>query len=1189
MPNRLSNESSPYLKQHADNPVDWYPWGDEALAAAKEQNKPILLSVGYSACHWCHVMENESFSNAQVAAQMNEGFINIKVDREERPDIDDVYMQAVQAFSGGRGGWPMTVFLFPDGRPFFGGTYFPPEPQQGLPSFTQVLSYATHLFDNDRDRADASATQLTQLLAASGAFPDEQEPELSWLDAVAGAADDAYDTANAGFGGAPKFPPHSLLPVLLAHYERTGRARSLGMVVGTLDGMMRGGMYDILGGGFCRYSTDAEWRVPHFEKMLIDNALLVPIYLDAAVRTGSERYNRVARETLDYIARDLALEGGGYAASEDADSGGFEGAYYAWTPEELAGLLGVDDGIQASLLLGLTQHGTFERGTSVLRTDVFPEDLEASKRTLYDEAVAALRLSREDRQRPGRDHKAVTAYNGFALSAFAKGGALLGEERYLSLAADLAHFLLHTATVDGRLMRTVTDGTARIPAFVEDYAAVASGLVDLHQATLDPEWLAQALSVTERMLDLFWDADGGGLFFTGHDTDSLVVRSKRLVGGSEPSGNGLAAWLLARLGALCDRADFTEKAQVLVTGMSALTKRAPRAMGAGALADGWLRGTSQELGLVGPRDAKQAFVNAANAQPSIFRVMAHHDGEVDPNVPWMANQTTEGDQVTAYLCQDHACSAPVRSVDELVNQLKQSGKPQRAARVGGARVRAPALPSDVSDWLNTDTPLSLADLKGRVAVLDFWTLCCINCHHVLPALAQVEDTFADQPVVVVGVHSAKFPAEKERESVERAIARHHIRHPVILDPEHALWSQYAVKSWPSIVVLDTQGRVAWHHAGEVSPEELTSVVGRLVDEGREQGTLASRIDYRIKADREPTRLSFPGKLAVWPTYAGQATGKDPFGPDARLYIADSGNHRILEALWRLGPEGWPEAEVVRSWGTGTAGYQDGEVAQFNNPQGLCRRDDTLYIADTDNHRVRAIDLSTGLVRTIMGSGELGRGDGTINPAEPLTIALRSPWDVSAADDVLFVAMAGAHQIWLHMEEPVRSGPFVGTGAEAHVDGDPAQAALAQPSGLQVHGQYLFWMDSETSSLRLLDMAKRNVGTVFGRDLFDFGDEDGPPAKVLMQHPLGLTVAEATVYVADTYNHKIKAVDMANGAEVTTLAGGEGILCDPSDVDVSGPFLVVADTGNHRLRVMDREEGQVRTVVIQGLSTSAPSE
>jgi uncharacterized protein YyaL (SSP411 family)/thiol-disulfide isomerase/thioredoxin len=1182
MPNRLADETSPYLLQHADNPVDWYPWGPEALAAARDQNKPILLSIGYSACHWCHVMEEESFSNDEMAGHMNTAFINIKVDREERPDLDDVYMQAVQAFSGGQGGWPMTVFLFPDGRPFFGGTYFPPEPKQGLPSFSQVMAYAVHLFTDKRDRAESSADKLVEMLAQSGQFPDSTNADVSWLDAVAGASDDAYDVDNGGFGSSPKFPPHGTLPVLLAHYQRTGRDRSLDMVKGSLDGMMRGGTYDLLGGGFCRYSTDAEWTVPHFEKMLYDNALLVPTYVDAWRITGDDRYARVARETLDYLVRDMRLSEGGFAASEDADSEGGEGAFYAWTPEELAGLLGIDDGIQACLMLGITQSGTFERGTSVLRTAVFPEDLTDDKRSLYDAALTALREARDERTRPSRDDKAVAAWNGFALSAFAHAGSHLHDDAYTRVARETARFLLDVQTVDGRLMRTFKDGVAKTPAFLEDYAAVAIGLYDLYQNTFESEWLTAAVAMTDTMVELFWDADNGGLFFAGNDVDPLVVRGKRLVGGAEPSGNGQAAWLFARLGTLCGRDDLTAKATVITTGMSELVTRAARAMGPAALAAAWLQGPVQELGFVGDRVAASPLIGVARGQFNPFRVLAHNAaGHAHALVPWMADRDEKEGSATAYLCQNYTCQAPVVDVSALLTQLTRAGQPVQRARVGAARVYAPSLPTDPSFWLNTDTPLSLEALKGQVVVLDFWTYCCINCHHVLPVLAEVEDHFADESVVVLGIHSAKFPAERERKNVERAIARHTIRHPVILDPEHKLWSEFAVKSWPSVLVLDTLGRVAWHRAGEVRADELTEVVARLVAEGKAHETVASPLAYRAAEPSLTSTLSFPGKLSVWPNYAKQAQGANPFGPDARLYISDTGNHRILEALWRLGPEGWPEAEVTRIWGTGVAGFADGETAQFNGPQGLTRRDDTLYVADTDNHRVRAIDLETGLVRTLIGSGELGRG-GTINPADPTALNLRSPWDISAANDVMFIAMAGAHQIWLHMDEPVRSGPFIGTGSEAHVDGDPAQAALAQPSGLQVHGQYLFWVDSETSSLRILDMSKRHVDTVLGKELFDFGDVDGAAEDVLLQHPLGLTVADATVYIADTYNHKIKAVDMGKNAVTTTFAGGEGILCEPSDIDVSGPFLVVADSGNHRLRVIDRGEGEVRTVVIKGL-------
>jgi uncharacterized protein YyaL (SSP411 family)/thiol-disulfide isomerase/thioredoxin/sugar lactone lactonase YvrE len=1181
VPNRLATEKSPYLRQHGDNPVDWYPWGDEALNRAKAEDKPILLSIGYSACHWCHVMERESFSDPDVAAAMNASFVNIKVDREERPDLDDVYMQAVQAFSGGHGGWPMTVLLTPDGRPFLGGTYFPPEPRQGLPSFRQLLEHARRVYAEQRDAVTRTADRVVDLLKQQTTAPVGGAAVTDWLDWVAGAADDAFDADHGGFGTAPKFPSHGLLAALVGHYRRTGRARTLDVLTATLDGMSRGAVYDLLGGGFCRYSVDAEWRVPHFEKMLGDNALLAPIYADVGAITGNARYTRIARETLDYVLTDLGLPDGAFAASEDADSGGHEGAFYAWTPEEVCEVLGFDDGIQLCLLLGLTQHGTFERGTSVLRTATFPEDLPADKRALYDRGIDALRQRRALRERPGKDPKVVAAWNGLAISAFARVGALLDEPRYTDAARRAAAYLLDVATVDGRLARTVTDGVRGAPAFAEDVAAVGVGMLDLYEATFEARWLDAAAQCADQLVALFLDETDGALFFVGKDATAPVVRNKRLIGGSEPSGNELAAWLFVRLGALLGRDDLRKRAEKLLVALEPLARRAPRAFGPAALASSFFQGPTREIGVVG--EGWPGLVSVARRRVDPFRVLAAGaSASALAKLPWMAHKTAADGKATAYVCEGYTCKVPVTTADELAAQLDAASKPQRASQVGGARVRAPALPLAREAWLNADAPIALESLRGRVVVLDFWTYCCINCLHVLPALDAVERRYDGRPVAVIGVHAAKFPAEQERENVELAVARHGVRHPVVLDPSHTLWDQYAVRSWPTVVVLDTQGRVAWHHAGEVVADELFAVIDRLLDEATEQGTAGAFAPYRVTPAPGAADLAFPGKVHVVPSFVEQAQGQDPFGPDARLYVADTGHHRILELALRRGPEGWPEAELKREFGTGEPGRADGPTAtaSFREPQGIARRGSTLYVADTGNHLVRAIDLDRGVVRTVLGSGQLGRS-ARINPAEPLTIDLRSPWDVTAASDVLFVAMAGAHQIWLYMEEPVRAGPFIGSGAEGKADGSPQEAALAQPSGIQVHGQYLFWLDAETSSLRLLDMSKREVGTVMGEDLFDFGDVDGEPDVARMQHPLGLTVAEATVYVADTFNHKIKAVDLADGGRVRTLAGGAGVLREPGGVAVAGAYLIVADTGNHRLRAVNRQTGQVRTILLKG--------
>jgi sugar lactone lactonase YvrE len=455
---------------------------------------------------------------------------------------------------------------------------------------------------------------------------------------------------------------------------------------------------------------------------------------------------------------------------------------------------------------------------------------------------------------------------------------------------------------------------------------------------------------------------------------------------------------------------------------------------------------------------------------------------------------------------------------------------------------------------------------------------------VLPELAKLEAAVVDEPVVVIGVHAAKFATEREAASVAAAVRRHRVHHPVVLDPTHRLWDQYAIRSWPTVVVLDATGRVAWQKAGEVTHEELLPVVRRLVEEARADGILADAAAWR--PDAPPTvsaGLSFPGKLHVWPDLVGQAHGRDPLA-DGRLYVADTGNHRILELALSRGPDGWPVATRLRTFGGNGPGLVDGPstFARFHAPQGLARAGDTLWVADTENHALRTVDLGSGEVRTVAGTGRLGRGGA---PDVPRKTALRSPWDVAVSTangkaEAVFVAMAGTHQLWVHLVEQDRIGPLCGSGAEDHVDGAPAEAALAQPSGLSLVGRYLFFADSEVSSVRVFDLAEHRVGTLVGKGLFDFGDVDGGPEEALLQHPLAVAASEGELYVADTFNHKIKAIDL-RGGDLRTVAGGPGALAEPGGLALAADFLLVADTNHHRVRAMHRGTGELRDVPIAG--------
>ena len=1191
MANRLGGETSPYLLQHRDNPVDWYPWGPEALERARAEDRPILLSVGYSACHWCHVMERESFEDEGTAALMNAHFVNIKVDREERPDLDEIYMGAVQAFTGGHGGWPMTVFLTPGGEPFFGGTYFPPAPRHGMPSFSQVLERVAQLWSEERDTVGGITGEVIEQIQASGRLPRPADALTDdWLDRVATECDESFDGTHGGFGQAPKFPPHGTLSILLAHWRRTGRAHSLKMVTETLDGMARGGMYDHLGGGFARYSVDERWCIPHFEKMLYDNALLVPVYLDAYTATGREHYRRIATETLDYVLREMKSREGAFFASQDADSEGVEGKYFAWTAEELSDVLGAQDGLRAAELLGVGGSGRFEHGTSVLRLDTPLEALSADDREFVEGVFEVLRPVRGKRVAPARDDKILTAWNALMISAFARAGNTLSEGKYARAATNAADFIFARMSRGDRLMRSYKDGRASLLAYLDDYPYLVSALVDIYEAVHEVSWLKLATKLADRMVELFWDEADGGFFYTGSDAEKLIARSKNLLGGALPSANGVAALAFVRLAALTGREDLRDRAERILRSYQPLLERAARALGPEAIAAAWLTGSSTEIGIVGPPGdhATLALLEEVRRRYLPFSVTACMSTPTTESLlPWMHGKDTVAGQPAAYLCRDSTCRPPITEIAEWRGVLDEDEVPAALPSDRKGRVRAPALPSSPDAWLNVDAPLDLEALAGQVVVLDFWTYCCINCLHVLPELAAVEEEFAGEPVTVIGVHSAKFTAEKARANVLRALHRHHVRHPVVLDSEHDIWGQYAVKAWPTIMVLDAQGRVAWTKAGEVDREDIARTVRRLLDESKAERTHAAvatgiatsvtpRGIFTEVGSHGAPPLKFPGKVHVSPDAQKQAEVDDLWSGYARLYVSDSGHNQVIEASLEIGEDGWPIARLLRTFGSGTAALVDGGAssAAFAGPQGTFRRGDELWVADTENHALRIIDLQSGSVRTVAGTGRRGRG-GRGDPSLPRQLDLRSPWDVVALGAGVLVAMAGTHQIWVYLGAPERFGPLIGTGAEAHVDGAADGAALAQPSGLAVFGRHLFWADSETSSIRLADLESSQVATVAGLGLFDFGDVDGTTSEARFQHPLGIAIgAGQAVYVADTFNHKVKRIDLNDGV-VQTLAGGEGLLCEPGGLCIAGAYLIAADTGHDRVVAIDRQTGELR--------------
>jgi uncharacterized protein YyaL (SSP411 family) len=618
--NRLAQEASPYLLQHAHNPVDWYPWGEEAFERARAEDKPVLLSVGYSACHWCHVMERESFEDDATAQLMNERFVNVKVDREERPDVDAVYMSAVVALTG-HGGWPMTVFLTPEGEPFYGGTYFPPEPRHGMPAFQQVL---TALADAYRDQRDDVATQAGALVdALRRNARAEASPELLTAELL----DDAVDTLRAqydprwgGFGRAPKFPPASVLEFLL-------RRGAFDMALGTLDGMRAGGMYDVVGGGFHRYSVDGQWLVPHFEKMLYDNALLVPAYLHAFLLTGESSYRAIVEETLDYALRELSLEGGGFASAQDADTNGVEGLTFTWEPHEVPR----DELLQP-----------FEHDRYIIRG------------RLTDEERASLLAVRQRRPQPLRDDKAIASWNGLMLAALAESGRMLDRADWVDAARRLGEFLLGPLSDGERLHRTWRGGVARGSGYLDDYANVAHGLYELHVATGDLRWLHESRRLALLAVDLFGDDDGPGFYLTPRDGEALVARQKDLDDNPTPSGNSMLAFVLLRLARLWGDDELERRAVGVLRLVADALPKAPQAFGWALCALELHLAAPRELAIIG--DPESAVARAALARFDPTAVVAF--GPAD-DVPLLAGKTPVGGAPAVYVCERFACRSPV--------------------------------------------------------------------------------------------------------------------------------------------------------------------------------------------------------------------------------------------------------------------------------------------------------------------------------------------------------------------------------------------------------------------------------------------------------------------------------------------------------------------------------------------------
>jgi len=681
MANRLAQETSPYLLQHKDNPVDWYPWGEEALEKARSEGKPILLSVGYSACHWCHVMERESFEDEETAEIMNRHFVNIKVDREERPDIDSIYMSAVQAMIR-HGGWPMTVFMTPDGAPFYGGTYFPPVPSRGMPSFKQLLLSLADAYENRRDEVLQSAENVREFLReATNASVPKSEVSEELLNHAATALVGQIDNRFGGFGGAPKFPQAMNLEVLLRHHKRTGDRSALSGVELTLRQMANGGIYDQLGGGFARYSVDEYWLVPHFEKMLYDNALLAHLYLEAYQATGDAFYRRIAEETLDYVARDMTAPEGGFYSAEDADSEGEEGKFYVWTPGEIEAALEPDEARLAMRYWDVTERGNFE-GKNILNVPRAPEVV-AAEFDISDEELATrissirqkLFAEREKRVRPGRDEKVLAAWNGLMLRAFAFAARVLDSEDYRLIAEKNASFLLEKLKANGRLHRSYKDGRARFNGYLEDYACLTDGFVALYEATFETRWLNEAVALMDVVNELFWDEVRGTFYDTAADHEKLVTRPRDFYDNASPSGTSVAVDVLLKLAVLLDRDDYRARAEAVAEGLSGAIARIPGGFGRLLSALDFYLSTPYEVVVIGDPDAPDtgALLRVVYSTYLPNKVVAgrpESDEKAAQFVPLLAERPTRDGKATAYVCVNYACQSPTTDPTELREQLR---------------------------------------------------------------------------------------------------------------------------------------------------------------------------------------------------------------------------------------------------------------------------------------------------------------------------------------------------------------------------------------------------------------------------------------------------------------------------------------------------------------------------------------
>jgi uncharacterized protein YyaL (SSP411 family) len=678
--NRLIKETSPYLLQHAHNPVDWYPWGEEAFDTARREQKPVLLSIGYSACHWCHVMEQESFEDEAIAKLMNENFVNIKVDREERPDLDQIYMNAVQVMTQ-HGGWPMTVFLTPEGIPFYAGTYFPPEDRYNMPGFPRVLiSLAEAYRDRPDDIKQTATSVLNELQRAAATSESDDGLSVELLNAAYRGTIRNYDSTNGGFGSAPKFPPAMSLEFLLHHFYRTGEPEALTIVRHTAQMMAQGGIYDHLGGGFHRYSTDARWLVPHFEKMLYDNALLSRFYLHYYQLSGDKAARAVAEGILDYVVREMTDPQGGFYSTQDADSEGEEGRFFVWSLDEVTQILSETDAAHYAAYYNITQSGNFE-GKNILNVTRDVAEVASAQKLrpeqlndVLERGRSKLFLARESRIKPARDEKILTAWNGLMLASFAEAVVILRRPDYAAVAKNNADFVLRNLRRERLLLRTYKDGQAKLNAYLDDYAFLIDGLLTLFETAGDLRWFEEAVALTETMIQEFWDEQDGGFFYTGNSHEELIVRSRDLFDNATPSGNSVAADVLLRLGLLTDNADYQRRAETILRLNANMIRRYPAGFGRMLCALDFHLGRPKELAVIGQPDSEQTqlLLNEIWRPYLANKVVAQaapDDNQASSLIPLLRDRPQLDGKPTVYVCENFTCRQPATEPKELATQL----------------------------------------------------------------------------------------------------------------------------------------------------------------------------------------------------------------------------------------------------------------------------------------------------------------------------------------------------------------------------------------------------------------------------------------------------------------------------------------------------------------------------------------